>query len=344
MTTTLRDAVLSAVVLLALASRALPSQAPSHAISRQWMRGTWNTVGNTDRSSVTFGDIQLLDADNDRLITYDYVDHKVKAVSLTGSLLWQVGEPGLQRGQFYNVTDLHHDDRGNIWIVDPVPQRITVLSPSGALIRTYEHVPTWLRVAPRSDGLVWALFPPDGSPGVYDTAGHLHVRPSLSTQLANLRIPANDLHLSPGSHDSVLIAYFWADRFVVLGADGKSPHEFVGIEARNFPVATRTPRVVAGQSITTVGVDSAARPAVLSATWSGAYIYVLPYSQRTAADTSSTIDVYRASSGAYVGSRALPARVIAFSINGDVIAGIIAGPHPTLRVWKWTADSRSAHH
>lgn len=344
MTTTLRDAVRSAVVVVALASRALPSQAPSRAISRHWMRGTWNAVANTDRSNVTFGDIQLLDCDNDRLITYDYVDHKVKAVSLTGSLLWEVGAPGLQRGQFYNVTDLHHDDRGNIWIVDPVPRRITVLSPSGALIRTYEHVPTWLRVAPRSDGLVWALFPPDGSPSVYDTAGRLHVRPSFPTQLSNLRIPANDLHLSPGPRDSVLIAYFWADRFVVVGADGRSPHEFVGIEARNFPVATRTPRVVGGNAITTVGVDSAARPAVLSAEWSGPFVYVLPYSLRGAADTSSTIDVYRASSGAYLGSRALPTRVIAISVYGDVIAGIIAGPHPALRVWKWTAESRSEHH
>lgn len=308
------------------------------ASHRRLQRGTWSSVLSTDPASLSFGDIEMLDFDRDVIVTYDYADHKVKGIDRRGTLAWAVGGQGSQRGAFENVTDIRHDSAGNVWVVDPSVHRVTILSPAGVVARSYEHLPQWWRIAPRSDGLIWAYSPRDSAPAAYDTEGRLKVRLTLSRELGRLKPPASELQLIPGPRDSVLIVYEWADRFVVAGADGRSAAEHKGILRREFPGVMLTPMAINGTKIEKVGVDTSARLVTLSASWDGPLVYALVGGR--AGDTTSTIDIYLAATGAYVGSRTLPRRVRAIAVRGDSVAGIVDGP--ALQLWTWSAKERGS--
>jgi hypothetical protein len=306
---------------------------------RRWLAGTWSLLGTTDQSHVQLNYISKLELVGDQIVTFDYADHKVKAFNFLGAPTWELGGQGLQPGTFNSATAFHGDVRGNIWFADPIPRRVTIISAKGALLRTHDNVPFW-RLVPRTDGRVWAFIPTDSSPGIFDTTGHSSLHVNVPTELKSLQIPSNDLFLASGPRDSVIIAYYWADRFVVVGADGTNPREFSGITNQKFPTTIRTPRTVGGMAITKVSVDSTANPACLAAVWNGPFLYALQFSPR--ADSTSAVDIYRVSSGAYVGSRALPERAIALALRGDTVVAIVTSPRPAIRIWRWTPNHPAA--
>jgi hypothetical protein len=329
-----------AVLTLFVASTAIGQSAVSLP-KRHWLKGTWIEVEKTEPSSVSFGNIRSLAIAGNQLITYDFADHKVKAIAANGRLAWEFGSVGLQRGQFYNVSDIQTDREGAVWITDPMAQRVTVLSAGGALLRTLEGVGSLWRLVPRSDNRFWALDPREIVPAVYDTAGQLRVRPIFPAQLSTLQIPTNNLNLTAGPSDSVLITYEWSDRFVIVGADGKAPREFRGISPREFPSVTRTPRVLNGKALTRLTIDSSATPAVESAAWDGSYIYILVPSTTARSDTMSTVDIYKGGVGTYIGSRSLPAKVTTLVVKGNRFSAIVEGP--ALRVWQLENATQPAH-
>ncbi len=309
------------------------SAAPSKP--RNWMQGTWSVIMRTDPTRVRIGSAQILDVVNGLIVTYDYDDHKVKAINRSGSLVWETGSAGLQRGQFYNVSDIRHDASSNIWIADPIPRRVTIISPAGTILRSYDNAPNWWRVVPRADSRVWGLDPNKVTPAIYDTSGRVSSRPSFSSRLSGLELPSNNLTLTPGPRDSILVTYLWSDRFVLIGGDGKNPHEYRGIAEQEFPTVVRTPRMIAGQSVTTLQVDSSSHRVTRSASWDGAYIYILQYPKPRDIDTSSTVDIYRSGTGSYVASLALPSRALAISVKSDEFTAIVNDPTPSLCIWRW---------
>lgn len=308
------------------------AQSAKAPAQRRLIRGGWTLIAGTDPSRLSFGGIDALDLDGDRLITYDYDDHRVKAIDFLGNLLWAIGGSGKLPGEFTNVTDVAHLANGDLWVTDPIVHRVTVLSRDGAVLRTLDRVPMWWRLVPRSDGTLWAFAPPDSTPALYDTTGRTLERLTLSPLLAKLALPSNQLTLTRGPRDSLLITYAWSDRFVIVGSDGKAPREHRGILPQEFPDVVRTPRVINRQEITTLNIDSGARRATEGASWDGGFIYILHAA--SSADTTSTIDIYRSATGAYVGSRALPEKAMALCVRGDTVAAIVRGP--AIRVWKWT--------
>jgi hypothetical protein len=307
-------------------------QSASTIPKRHWLKGTWIEIERTQSSNVSFGSARSLAITGNQLVTYDFNDHKVKAIAPNGRLAWQFGTSGTQRGQFFNVSDVQTDREGAVWVTDPIAQRVTVLSPTGEIVRTIEGMGSLWRLVPRSDSRFWALDPREIVPGVYDTSGQLRVRPPFSAQLRGLQIPTNNLNLTRGPADSVLITYEWSDRFVVMGADGKAPREFRGIARREFPSVTKTPRVLNGQSLTRLTVDSSATPAVQSAAWDGSFIYILIPQRASQSDSTSTIDIYKSDTGTYIGSRSLPARVSTLIVRGNKFSAIVDGS--ALRVWQ----------
>lgn len=98
---------------------------------------------------------RIFESGNEHLYVYDYFDDRLRAFDMSGGLTWTFGRSGEGPGEFSNAFDVEVGPRGNIWVVDAGASRITVVSPSGDLVRTIPLAGAIVRdVIPLSDRIL----------------------------------------------------------------------------------------------------------------------------------------------------------------------------------------------
>src|SRR6266702_3801729 len=147
----------------------LSSGASARRVHRVWVAGTWIRVGGIPADSLVGP--MLIKAVAERILLYDYGDHRLKAFTTDGHLLWSVGKRG-GSWEFSNVMDLQIAPTGEVWIADPGKTRIEVIRADGVPARMIQTEERIARVLPLSVGTFLGL--PENKPffSVYDSNGH----------------------------------------------------------------------------------------------------------------------------------------------------------------------------
>lgn len=117
--------------------RHLPDESLVRVGDRLYQRVAWDTTfvaGGTLQDSALLLP-RLMTAGDGRLYVYDYGDQRLKAFDGGGNLLWQYGHRGEGPGEFRNPLDLEVSPASDVWVFDGGTGRITVLSPSGGVLR-----------------------------------------------------------------------------------------------------------------------------------------------------------------------------------------------------------------
>lgn len=92
------------------------------------------TVGGSVGDTTLLHPVEVA-ADSAGVSVYDAGRHAIVRFGRNGSLHWTFGGPGAGPGEFSRVDDLELDAHGRTWALDPETARITVVSPTGELVR-----------------------------------------------------------------------------------------------------------------------------------------------------------------------------------------------------------------
>lgn len=133
--------------------------------TRSFLETSWDTIFHIGGSleDTLLLKPRIFESGNEHLYVYDYFDDRLRAFDRSGELTWTFGRSGEGPGEFSNAFDVEVGPRGDIWVVDAGASRITVVSSSGKLVRTFPLAGAIVRdVVPLSDRILVTPVSPNG--------------------------------------------------------------------------------------------------------------------------------------------------------------------------------------
>ncbi|WP_309670907.1 hypothetical protein, partial [Gemmatimonas sp.] len=106
---------------------------------------------------------QAIAADERRVIAYDAKDTRIVALASTGERLWRVARPVPPSSNRSAITDVQLASNGEAWLIDPVHQSFTVVSPDGRTVRTITAPAAVDRWLPLGNGTSFVANTPDST-------------------------------------------------------------------------------------------------------------------------------------------------------------------------------------
>lgn len=319
-------------MVCAVAPRSVRAQAPD--TNRVWERGSWRSLGAiTSDAGILDHPLSIALAGN-TLYVFNAGSGTVIALALDGHVRWRYTPPDSLRFHVDRVVALASGLDGGVWAADPNAGRCTVVSPLGNVERVIP-VHESPHLAPRADGSFWKASFLGAEPSLFDARGTrvrvLRLPPSLTAP----KDAVGDALLAM-TGDTLVVAYVDAGRFLIAPPPGHGPVRDVrAVEPRPFPRFHESDMTVGKQAVRAFKTDSSAYPATLALAVDSGVIYALYWNHRGAPDDRGrTLDTYRTSTGAYLGSRRLPLPSSAIAIRGDVVYAVTDGGE--LHIWRWT--------
>lgn len=140
-----------------LTESSAPGFSHGQEATRRFLETSWDTlfvIGGSLEDTLLLKP-RIFESGNEHLYVYDYFDDRLRAFDMSGGLTWTFGRSGDGPGEFSNAFDVEVGPRGNVWVVDAGASRITVVSPSGELVRTIPLAGAIVRdVVPLSDRIL----------------------------------------------------------------------------------------------------------------------------------------------------------------------------------------------
>lgn len=319
---------------------AAPLPAPLRAqTTRRFLPDTLlleHTIG--DSGSEVLYEPQILSTTRDgRLVVFDYGEEAVREFTADGREAWHFGRKGQGPGEFEGASDVAVEDNGDILVLDERNRRITRLDSAGRLLgmtRIPNGVEPTCLLPPPADGrlvvgtlstrLLWQSMSTSGEP---ERSQVLPPGVSYQSELVGETLSA---FLASGA----VMVYRWSATMVLLNGDGTVRKVLEGVEPVPFPAARSYPVKIPGLfNGTATKVDREAPEAALSVSARDHRIFVL--FQGTTENRGRVVDIYDDSSGAYIGSVALPVRPISIAaLPRGRLATLEADMVPVIRIWK----------
>lgn len=256
---------------------------------------------------------------------FDYGDLKLKRYDEDGSFVRSYGNGrGEGTGKFKNPTDFAIDRNGNIWVCDPVAEKITIFEgDTGKVIETIRHDRASVRINLMKGGN-YAVLTEDRETYMFRIYGPNHKLISSFGQF-----------LKDQERTEIVLGGFLASDSVSFTYVGSYTGLIVSYTAEgNLRYYTRTvappdplPPVIRNAS-GTIHVDRDALYTSLGLSVVGGKVYNLGTVEDSSGERHRVIDVYSNQNGAYLYSLRLPEPAIRvyvsddylYTINGKVIA------------------------
>jgi hypothetical protein len=141
-----------------------------------------------------------------------------------------------------------------------------------------------------------------------------------------------------GDDRQIAIFFRFSSLFYIVRLDSALIGRHDGPEAIPFPAPLRVSTKVDGQ---TVQITRANPNAVIGAraVFRGEHESIWVLFGGTGPSADRVIDRFDLSTGRYLGSRALPRKVVAVAAWGRDIVGVVEDPVPSIYVWRWVPPS-----
>ena len=303
--------------------------------TRQIGSGRWEVVAHIDPDGERLTNPQLILGVGDTVVVFDYGDFTLRALDRGGRQLWVAGRRGGGPGEFGNPTTLAYGPEGLIWVNDPANGRISRFSRAGRFVDQVTVTEQLTAVLPLARRQFVALgnFENDAFVQFYDSSGRVLRRVALPDSLRGAPLINREAFLA-GSDRGASISLRYSDLAYILDLRSLALRQFRGPEHVTFARPVTTSSTIDGKRYRISRANPRAPKASLTlVTGQGRTLQVL-FGGSTA-DSGRVIDEYERASGRYLGSRVLPARVVALTdLKGDV-AGIVPDPVPSIYVWRW---------
>lgn len=264
----------------------------------------------------------------------DFYGNAVLRYDSAGRLLWRFGRKGAGPDEFLRIRDLKLDSGGRVWILDQVNQRLTVLSPAGAVER---RVPlTGVGVAAQGvvplrngDALV-ATFDPRVPFVRVASDGRVIERgafPWPEFRTLNHLVSQFVTGADPGSGRWVA-AFQMGDGFFPFADTARGRYRGRFVESVDFPEVEQVRR---GNAIET---SFQTRPTISaqSISLSPTRLYVL-FGGATAS-ARQVVDMYDLADGRYISSVMLPRPVDEIAWGDGGLYVVYSDPYPHLVFWR----------
>lgn len=307
--------------------------------SRVWESGSWRNVALIAHDAGVLDRPRSIALAPNALYVFDAGPGTIVALDLEGRVRWRYTPPDSLRFDADRVVALAAGPDGGVWAADPNAGRCLVLSPLGAVERVIPMHDS-PNLAPRSDGSFWKASYMDLAPVLFDPHGR---------RVRALRLPASVVAPPKAVGDAVLaltvdtliVAYRAAGRFVVAPPHGVA-RDIRAVEPRAFPRFRESDVTIGGRSVQAFKTSASEPPATLGLAVDAGVVYALYWNDRgTPDDRVRTLDMYRLSSGAYLGSRRLPLPSTAIAVRGDSVYALTE--EGELHIWRWVPVDRSVH-
>lgn len=269
-----------------------------------------------------------LRAEGGRLYVFDGIDQRVLAFDDAGRLRWTWGRQGAGPGELRGVRDMRLDAQGNIVLLDADNLRITLVSPTGQLIReipirTELARPEGIVPLPRGEYLLWTLSA---------EAPFVRLGPA-GEEVARHPFPwAGFAELPPMATQGTLATDPSSGRFAFAFAFGNG--FFLFDEVDGTPVVGRFVEHTPWPTIATTGDESrrttgfTERPifSAADALLSDSVLSVL-FVGRSPGERRM-LDRFSAETGAYIGSWQLPFRTGTVAEAEGIVYAVVNDPFP----------------
>ena len=328
------------LAMLAAAGFQLPDASRAARAQRQFEAGSWELVGQVE--SDLLWDPWFLRLADERIFVFDGGERVIKVFALDGRPEARLGRAGQGPGEFQNPVDMQVGPDGSVWVLDPLQARVTVFRPDGTFARMFSlGRSSGHRLLVFADSSFWVL----GS-ATADSLGTRHdasgnelgtiPAPGVLDRVGLLARESSVEMFADGTR--AVVAFLYADPLLLL--DKRYPEEarvVRGIEVEPFPEVLRweTPYGVASR------VHPEARVTHVSVATDGDTILSL-YRGRSE-HGREVLDLYSGATGAYVGSRRLPAEAESsttwMDADGGVVALLLRDPVPTVLLVRWVSPS-----
>jgi len=318
--------------------------APSHwrgtaaqQTPRTWVPGSWTVVTSLAANPNLLTTAGNLACSDRALYTYDYGDHALKALSLTGAPLWRVPDRAGLNLDSVTGSRAKVAPNGDVWMTRPNMGRIVVFSPAGTPVRTFSGIRNIRDVQVNRDGSFWTWREIETMPELRDSAGVLRRKLPSSARVQPVDLLGASGSLASGSDGTLAVAYTYSNRFLIVRRGGTSMHAFRGVgEPRTAPKLKGETLTIGGRRITGFRPGPGTRIVAMAISVDADRLYILRGDDSTGASRHDrTVDSYRMSDGGYTGSYLLPDAVEELCVHdGQFIATTAASP-PALRVWRF---------
>jgi hypothetical protein len=325
---------------LSLANLGAQTSAPQKAgkPSRSIAAGEWQAVRTIGLDSDLFVMPVALKATADRLIVADDGDNSIKSFRMTGQLEWRFGRAGSGPGEFRQLQDIAIDSAGNVVAYDSGLERLTVIDPSGRLLRVLPLRQRTDRVAFGGSTARFLLLntASDTFARIVDTTGAV-VRPlvKLPEHLrASLPI-TREMSGVVTSRTGYLVTLRWTSRMLLVTADGSIARECMGIDSLSLPGGLELNiKAALGElkNIRANRVDPRARQAATASAMLGDYLVVKPSIPR---GQQRLLDFYGLNCGPYRESRPLPVAATMIAGSNRLLSAVVMDPVPHIVVLRW---------
>lgn len=325
-------------VLFALTS--VPSHwrgAAAQQTQRTWVPGSWTVVTSLAANRNLLAAPGNLACSGSALYTYDYGDHALKALSLTGAPLWRVPDRAAFHADSAVVSRVEVSPNGDVWMTRPNMGHIAVFSPAGTPVRTFTGIRNIREVQVNRDGSFWAWRDLETMPELRDSAGALRRKLPSSARVQPVDWLTASGTLASGADGALAVAYTYSNRFLIVRRGGTSVHAFRGVgEPRTAPKLKGETLTIGARRITGFRPAPGTRIVAMAVSVDADHLYILRGDDSTASPQHDrTVDSYRMSDGSYTGSYLLPDAVEELCVHdGEFIATTAASP-PALRVWRF---------
>lgn len=330
-------AVISAISIMCAAGHGLAAQADTIG-HRVFFQGTWRggSIGRHVVAPDARPELQV--AGSNAFYVYDYAGHELRALDMTGRVVWSSAGsdgPPPQFG-FANPSDMKVDAANRLWVDDPYTGFVFVLSDRGAVTRRISALRSAERIVLRPGSGFWlwdeairgggfTMFGSDGN-----RAGQVSFREGktgIDTLPPIERVPL--LASAQGGIGPIVQTFLWSSDFLLWTPPNPKPLECHGIEPLSFPVILSWNGSGQQHFRMTPGATRGALATVVD----DSLIYIL--FGGTTKYRDRVIDTYSLKSGRYVGSYLLPEPVVSMSrLNGKFVT-TTTRPAAGVQIWSW---------
>jgi len=322
--------MLCAIALLT--STRLPAQ---EADARSFGTGRWiETARIADAGGLKLRKPELLAATRSRLYVFDYAGMLLRSFDYSGKLLWAIGGPRSEGGEFLSPSDLKLTPDGGVVVLDSPSGRATFVDSTGKIRARTPLASTFSAISSARSGRFVGVPLASALAVEVDRSGNILGRAESPAGLKDVPQLARESLVAEADSSEFVVAFRWSTRMYVITQDLKRVRAYEQLSPMPFPGVVKTKR----GEFSVVRVDPQAREVVRGIAMTTSHIVIL---RAVRDDTPPLVDLYSRGTGAYSGSRWLPARAIRVAAVGERLVGLVASPAPAIYVWEWqSAASR----
>jgi hypothetical protein len=273
---------------------------------------------------------QAIAADERRVIAYDAKDTRIVALASTGERLWRVARPVPLSSNRSAITDVQLASNGEAWLIDPVHQSFTVVSPDGRTVRTIAAPAAVDRWLPLGNGTSFVANTPDstGFLSLFSGTAQVTKRIPLPSNLATVHRLAREFRIARLGSTGFVVSFRWSSRLIGYANDGTLLFDAPGVHVNQPFPGVRTYALSPRGGQYAIRVDPQAKEETRGACATDSALLVL--SAHEDARGMSIVDRYAARSGQYLDSFVAPESLLWMACTSQHVIGLSVRRDPTI--------------